>query len=261
MISAAHCEDAFKSGGIFSFRPVEIPIGAKCFDGEDAIDTVEVVAVVAHPDYDSSDEGDDHDILLIKLARPSTTPIAEWNRDPTVPAPGDKLTVIGFGLTEENGDTSDELLEVELDVYDRATCDAAVDIEEVLDFTTICAGTEEGGKDSCQGDSGGPVFDKNGVVSAIISRGEGCARPGVPGLNVRLSSYADFIQESICELSGNPPADCPAVEKDTCSNVFSCDRFLRSGHTMHRNILGRCVDTCVTRFESLWECGPCGTGE
>jgi secreted trypsin-like serine protease len=223
---------------------------------------VEVAAIFPHPYHKNSDEGNDHDILLIKLARPSTAPIAEWNRDPTVPATGDKLTVIGFGLTEENGDTSDELLEVELDVYDHATCDAAVDFEDVLDFTTICAGTEEGGKDSSQGDSGGPMFDKNGVVSAIVSRGEGCARPGVPGLNVRLSSYADFIQESICELSGNPPADCRDKEKDgKCVDVFKCDRFLRSGHIMHRNILGRCVDRCVTSFEGLWDCGPCGTPE
>jgi secreted trypsin-like serine protease len=52
----------------------------------------------------------------------------------------------------------------------------------------ICAGEYNGGKDSCQGDSGGGLFvnetvgnESRYVVSGIVSYGDGCAVPGLPG--------------------------------------------------------------------------------
>ncbi|XP_076227652.1 trypsin-1 [Nomia melanderi] len=69
-------------------------------------------------------------------------------------------------------------------------------IDNVDEKVNICAGVEEGGKDSCQGDSGGPLLC-NGTQVGIVSWGFGCARPGLPGVYTRLDVYLDWINQSL----------------------------------------------------------------
>jgi secreted trypsin-like serine protease len=63
----------------------------------------------------------------------------------------------------------------------------------------ICAGFEEGGRDSCQGDSGGPMFMKNEEQKiehvGIVSWGIGCARPDYPGVYTQTSHFVDWVNE------------------------------------------------------------------
>jgi secreted trypsin-like serine protease len=55
----------------------------------------------------------------------------------------------------------------------------------------VCAGFEQGGVDTCQGDSGGPMFGTSTAgglrVVGSTSFGEGCARPGKPGVYARVA--------------------------------------------------------------------------
>merc|ERR1712130_896988 len=54
--------------------------------------------------------------------------------------------------------------------------------------------------DSCQGDSGGPLIcveANTPVLRGIVSFGKGCGRPGLPGIYTRVSTYIDWIDETI----------------------------------------------------------------
>lgn len=74
-----------------------------------------------------------------------------------------------------------------------------------IDDRVVCAGFMEGGKDACQGDSGGPlmlpVAEKNGSFPfyqiGIVSYGDGCGRPNLPGVNTNVQYFAGWIKQKI----------------------------------------------------------------
>lgn len=88
----------------------------------------------------------------------------------------------------------------------------------ILD-TQLCAGDEQGGRDSCwvsetkqnseldswtlidqQADSGGPLMVRNPegmVVVGVVSTGIGCGRPKLPGLYTRMSAYMPWVLDMV----------------------------------------------------------------
>lgn len=151
-----------------------------------------VTDVHIHPDYSTT-----NDIAVLILDRPaSQQPIAlAQPGDEHLYGVGDLVTVAGWGATSEGGSTSDILLEVDVPVVSDADCGAYYGTFDGP--SEVCAGTEEGGKDSCQGDSGGPLMttDEKGdlLLIGIVSRGEGCARADVPGVYTEVAAFGDFI--------------------------------------------------------------------
>ncbi len=130
------------------------------------------------------------DISILKLSQPSSkAPVkVAGAADRNIWSAGTLETIVGFGTTSEGGDTADTLQEAQVPVTTDATCAGAYD-----DFdpqTMLCAGFPQGGVDTCQGDSGGPMFgrDAGGALKVVgaTSFGEGCARPGKPGVYARV---------------------------------------------------------------------------
>ena len=70
--------------------------------------------------------------------------------------------------------------------------------------TMICAGFPQGGVDTCQGDSGGPMFGNTSAgalrVVGATRFGEGCARPGKPGVYARVADAT--LREWIAQTTG-----------------------------------------------------------
>jgi trypsin len=101
-------------------------------------------------------------------------------------------TIAGWGTTSEGGDTPDTLQEAQVPITTDAYCGGAYS-----DFdpqTMVCAGFPQGGVDTCQGDSGGPLFGHTAAgalrVVGATSFGDGCARPGKPGVYARVADTA-----------------------------------------------------------------------
>lgn len=117
---------------------------------------------------------------------------------------GHDAIVIGWGkLNEKSDDFSNELQKVKLTIIDNKQCQnwfRQAGRDMLIDDRLICAGFKNGGKDACHGDSGGPLLSKiNGqfVVVGVVSTGIGCARPLLPGLYSRVSSYMDWIESYV----------------------------------------------------------------
>jgi secreted trypsin-like serine protease len=147
-----------------------------------------VARAIVHPDYLLSTG---YDITLLELASPAGhAPVkVAGASERSAWAPGALETIAGWGVTEEGGDTPDTLQVAEVPVTTDAECAAAYD--EFDPSTMVCAGFPEGGVDTCQGDSGGPLFGRTSAgtlrVAGATSFGEGCARPGKPGVYARVA--------------------------------------------------------------------------
>ena len=224
-LTAAHCEDSKLSEPISFGSLYEEDLSAEY--------VVYAYDYRVHPWF-NAEEGESFDFMLLQLEEPVWLPTISLNRDLYTPFPGQDLTVIGFGRTYEDGESSDTLQEVE--VYYIENCNqepylyADYDyIRPANDQEHLCAGVEEGGKDSCYGDSGGPLIvtvwedvettNEAGEIEyfptpvdyiqvGITSWGEGCARKYAPGVYARISTAIDWIEEKICEMSLYPPDFC-----------------------------------------------------
>ena len=107
-------------------------------------------------------------------------------------APNTEATVLGWGRVADGGDRSDYLRSGVVPVVSDADCKADYSIYDAKSM--VCAGYAQGGVDACQGDSGGPLVVGDTLIG-LVSFGDGCGRPGKPGVYTRVSSYVDQIAE------------------------------------------------------------------
>uniref|UniRef100_A0A3Q2VI24 Peptidase S1 domain-containing protein n=1 Tax=Haplochromis burtoni TaxID=8153 RepID=A0A3Q2VI24_HAPBU len=110
---------------------------------------------------------------------------------------GTSSWVTGFGTLESNGPTPEILQEVNVPIVGNNECRCELQNFAAITDNMICAGLQNGGKDSCQGDSGGPLVTKANsgiwIQSGVVSFGQGCALPNSPGVYARVSQYQNWI--------------------------------------------------------------------
>jgi trypsin len=188
VLTAGHCGSitgaAVASPAAWPPQLIDVRIGSVT---PGAGERVPVRRVVVNPNY-LANAG--YDIALLELSTPSTkTPARVVGAGgASLWAPATMETIVGFGTTSEGGDVADTLQEAQVPITTDAYCSGAYDDFDAVSM--VCAGFPEGGVDTCQGDSGGPMFgrDAAGVLKVVgaTSFGEGCARPGKPGVYARV---------------------------------------------------------------------------
>ena len=211
VVTAAHCFFGGEDGQPLTRIPddqLRVTLGAQDITQQEASQQRFTAALgIVHESYDPNNGNtDDNDIALIRLPQPATlnervavVPLIGAGEAGVLDAPGVLGTVSGWGNTADGGDVSNVLKFVALPVVASDVC--AQTYDNLTDNMICAGGSAAGGEDSCQGDSGGPyvVPDGQGGVrlAGVVSFGQGCAQPNVPGVYVRVSRYLDWIQSKI----------------------------------------------------------------
>ncbi|MGY0062639.1 S1 family peptidase [Streptomyces sp. LZ34] len=193
VLTAAHCVSG--SGANTS---ITATAGVVDLQSSSAV-KVKSTRVLQAPGYN----GTGKDWALIKLAQPINQPTLKI-AETTAYNKGD-FTVAGWGAAVEGGGQQRYLLKASVPFVSDATCKSAY--SDLVAGEEICAGImATGGVDTCQGDSGGPMFRKDDagqwIQVGIVSWGEGCARPGKPGVYTEVSTFAKDIKAGATQLGG-----------------------------------------------------------
>ncbi len=192
VLSAAHCQ-----GGDY-----DIALGRH--DVSEGGQVIQIARELPHKKY--NDATTDNDFMLVFLKDPAELKkgevgLVKLNNDASLPAEGDDVTVMGWGVTNTNtGSLSDVLMEVDVSVITNDECDASSDGSDSykgqITENMLCA--MDKGEDSCQGDSGGPLVLGDTLVG-VVSWGIGCADPKFPGVYARVSKAYDWIACEVCK--------------------------------------------------------------
>ncbi|KAM6908987.1 serine protease 27-like [Xenentodon cancila] len=198
VLTAAHC---ITSGDV---NNAEVHLGVNNLNFDPNEETVKLEEVICHPAYDSNTYN--NDICLLKLAvQVSFTdyikPVCLAAEDSTF-YDWDHTWVTGFGSMEMRSNTT--LQEVDVPIVGNKRCQCYLPQFHITE-NMLCAGLDDGGKDSCQGDSGGPMVvhheNMTWVQAGVVSFGEGCARPLAPGVYTRVSQYQRWILDTVTGMT------------------------------------------------------------
>jgi len=166
-----------------------------------------------HPEY--NDRTLDYDVMLFKLTEEvvlvrGEVEIVELNPRNDVPETGDELIIVGMGALDTKLTQFPDFLQwAPVTSLTTKYCDEIY--KGINEKTHLCAGLEEGGRDTCAGDSGGPILTTDGVQVGITSFGGRCGKPEKPGVYTRVSGSYDILLRKVCDLSITKPAYCDSL--------------------------------------------------
>ncbi|KAM3591171.1 uncharacterized protein V6R79_024059 [Siganus canaliculatus] len=169
---------------------------------QDTTDIVPVQEVFVHPDFDRV--SGENDIALLQLQtlphsdqcmveNPAVSAVClPWTR--SLFQPNQTCTVSGWGHVR-SGRGSQYLQWGNVTLIE----DCHRFYQDRIKPGMICAGDLDGSVDSCLGDSGGPLVCQNqlGVsyLWGVVSWGEGCGRPQLPGVYTQVAHYFEWIRK------------------------------------------------------------------
>ncbi|XP_046823128.1 trypsin-1-like isoform X1 [Vespa crabro] len=214
ILTAAHCLCSGTS--TIPIRQLRVTLGEYDLKGPEtpAAREESVINAVMHPGHRCGRYVDD--IALLELSRPITW--SESVKPVCLPAAsgkpgyrafgGENAVAAGWGWLGEDRSRykrADVMQKVSVRVVENSICRewyASQGKSTRVESQQMCAGHQEGGRDTCWADSGGPLMvgnhpDSNTMVIGVVSSGVGCARPRLPGIYTRVSEYVPWITQQI----------------------------------------------------------------
>uniref|UniRef100_A0A2S2N7Q6 Serine proteinase stubble n=1 Tax=Schizaphis graminum TaxID=13262 RepID=A0A2S2N7Q6_SCHGA len=164
-----------------------------------------VARKIVHPKYNFFTY--EYDLAMVRLEAPvkytpHIVPICLPGSDDLLI--GENATVTGWGRLSEGGTLPSVLQEVSIPIVSNDKCKSMflrAGRHEYIPDIFMCAGFDDGGRDSCQGDSGGPLQvkgrDGRYFLAGIISWGIGCAEANLPGVCTRISKFVPWILQTV----------------------------------------------------------------
>jgi len=240
ILTAAHCMADINPDGSSPDGTTEIVLGIDDLDkvGDDNVFGMD--KFVIREGY-TKPELSGQDIALIHLNRSYAGPTArlslEAATDPQTP-PGAQVRVAGFGSLRYGASSnifraadghaysagSRRLLEASVPTVSVGQCKEHY-AKDKIDEGQLCAGLEQGGRDSCQGDSGGPLvaYDRGGCPYqvGIVSWGRGCAGARDYGVYTRVSYHAQWIKSLAGSIEAISAADLQADARAALPTSFA----------------------------------------
>merc|ERR1712215_126933 len=215
VLSAAHCFDDKDS----SPKNWEVILGDHDITSNSEADHLEfkISRINVHPNYKRKTANFGFALLKLKkivnFARyPHIRPICLPSNDENT-YQGRIATATGWGWTSNNGQISEKLQEVDLNVLSNEDCvDNYKWSSSHFSDQMMCANVPAGDKATCRGDSGGPLIsrglqEKNFELIGVSSHGGiyGCAHKDWPKVFARVTKQLDWISETTKKGSSTCP--------------------------------------------------------
>merc|ERR1712018_147468 len=225
VLCARHC---FSNGNTGN-KKVVVGSTKKSGDGSQTSKIASVVVNSAQPYNGNTLE---NDVVILKLETALT--LGDTVQAACLPAAGytpetsgKTCVVSGWGTLASGGSSPSTLQWVGVPLITNEKCSQKYSQYGGVTSDMICAGLDQGGKDSCQGDSGGPlVCEENGVaiITGIVSWGIGCAAADNPGVYGRVTAFLDFINANLESSTPSPPTTTagPTTEGPTTPGPTEC---------------------------------------
>src|SRR4051794_13637523 len=242
IVTAGHCSSL--TPGLASVplgqpgQLVQVSVGSNKPDGGQH---PAVKRTIVNPDYNLLN-GDSYDVSLLELATPVNLPTVKvaGKGEEGLWKPGTMATIAGFGQTSENGEAPPVMQEAQVpittDAYAANAYGSSFDPK-----TMLGAGFPQGGVDSCQGDSGGPLLVPTSTgelrLAGDTSFGDGCAKPGKPGIYGRLGDTAmrEWVRSNAPEaVAPDATAAAPASAKAKTRSAKSRRAAKHRKHRKHK---------------------------